>query len=284
MATLSEEELRRALGSDAIERRFMAAFVVGDRRLPWHADLIPMLTDPSDVVRQSARRGLIIESFLILNPDEARLPDEKLRKSMDFGPMPGAGKKAQWAAQDKWTEWFARRDGSMKVTGSLSTSLVTKASETSPQGLADALLKAEPDRKKQLSATYRDAKGEQYTDALAAAIANSPTEERSDLREALAGRMAKATDATLRRYLDDGRAEVRGAALHGLARHGNKAHFGRITEMLNDAEPLVQRAARFALCQLSGQDFGPKADATAAERAAAVAKWNEWWAAKRDRR
>jgi Family of unknown function (DUF5691) len=281
---LSDDDLRRALGSDAIERRFMAAFVVGDRRLPWHADLIPMLTDPSDVVRQSARRGLIIESFLILNPDEAKLPDEKLRKSMDFGPMPGAGKKAQWAAQDKWTEWFARRDPSMKVTASLSTSPGTKTLETSPERLADALLNAEPDRRKQLSATYRDAKGEQYTDSLAAAIANSPTDERSDLREALADRLAKASDTTLRRYLDDERAEVRGAALHGLARHGSKAHVGRMTEMLKDADPLVQRAARFALCQLSGQDFGPKADATEAERAAAVAKWNDWWAAKKDRR
>src|SRR5262245_31606337 len=144
MASLSEEDLRRALGSEAIERRFMAAYVVGDRRLPWHTDLIPMLTDPSDVVRQSARRGLIIESFLILNPNEEKLPDEKLRKSMDFGPTPGAGKKAQWAAQDKWTDWFARRDPSIKATASPSTSPGAKALETSPERLADTLLKAEP--------------------------------------------------------------------------------------------------------------------------------------------
>lgn len=277
---LSEEELRKALQSDSLDRRFMAAYVVGDRRLPWHADMISLLNDPEDPVRQAARRSLIIESFLVLNPDEAKLiaaavpsraatPLSKLNKPVDFGPKPDAAKAARWTAQDRWTEWFAKNATSSKDSAA-----------DDPGDLAYALLKAEPDRKKELITAYRDSKGVQYTEALANAIPRFAAEARGDLRDALAARMLRMTDDTLRRYLDDELAEIRRAAVLGLAQRRSKDHVGRITELLNDPEPLVQRAAHATLCQLSGQDFGPKVDATEAERTAAVAQWEKWWAKK----
>ncbi|HJZ94224.1 MAG TPA: HEAT repeat domain-containing protein [Gemmataceae bacterium] len=288
MIDLSEEELRAALRSEAAERRFMAAYVVGDRRLPWHADLIPLLTDKIDPVRQSARRALIIESFLVLNPDEAKLiaaavpsraatPLAKLNKPADFGPQPEASKAAQRKSADKWTDWWAKQDDARKQP----STLATKPIASDPERLADALVKADGDRKKELTAAYRDTKGVQYTEALAGVIARSPAAERSDLREALAARMVRMTDDTLRRYLDDELAEIRRAAVLGLARRGTKTHVARITELLSDPEPVVQRAAHAALCQLSGQDFGPKIGATEAERTLAIAEWDKWWAGKK---
>jgi len=71
--------------------------------------------------------------------------------------------------------------------------------------------------------------------------------------------------------------EVRRAAILELARRESKAHVDRMTSLLLDPEPAVQRAARAALCQLSGQDFGPRIDATESERTQAVDQWRKWW-------
>jgi hypothetical protein len=92
--------------------------------------------------------------------------------------------------------------------------------------------------------------------------------------------MARVTDDTLRRRLDDRLPEIRRAALLELVRRENKAHVSRMTELLLDTEPAVWQAAHAGLCQLSGHDFGPKADATRDERAQAVSRWEKWWRAK----
>jgi hypothetical protein len=47
--------------------------------------------------------------------------------------------------------------------------------------------------------------------------------------------------------------------------------------LLEDPEPPVARAAQAALKGLTGQDFGPPAEATRAERGKAVAAWKAWW-------
>jgi hypothetical protein len=69
---LGEDDLRAALHSPVAEIRFTAAYVVGEKGLPWHRDLIPLLQDRTDGVRQAARRGLVILSFLALNPEVAQ--------------------------------------------------------------------------------------------------------------------------------------------------------------------------------------------------------------------
>ena len=261
----------------------MAAYVVGERRLRWPGDLIPLLDDPNDLTRQAARRSLIILSFLELNPEEAaRLanpapgqastPLDQLTKPVDFGPAPGANKAARRTAMDKWTEWWAGRgprgDAALRSVGA------------DPERLAGDLLKAEAGRRAGLVAEYRDAKGVRYTEALAEAIARSPAASRADLREALAARMVRMTPETLGRYLNDPLPELRRAAALGLARKGSTAHVNRLADLLTDPDPLVARGAHDALRELSKQDLGPGDGASEQDRAEAAVRWRKWWKEK----
>lgn len=134
----------------------MAAFVVGEKRLRWPQHLIPLLEDQSDPVRLAARRSLVILSFLELNPEEAQLisdpvpgrsptPLAKLKKPVDFGPAPGAGKSARKTAADKWTDWWEKREPAVKKSGRPGgSSPRTDLAEPDAEQLAEALLKARP--------------------------------------------------------------------------------------------------------------------------------------------
>jgi HEAT repeat protein len=267
------------------DERFMAAYVVGERRLRWPTDLIPLLDDPNDLIRQAARRSLIILAFLELNPEEAaRLasptpgqeptPLAKLHKPVDFGPASGAAKAARKTAMGQWTEWWAGRDPKAAAGSALRTV------GADPERLAEALVKAEADRRAGLVAEYRDGKGVTYTEALAAAIARSPAAGRADLRDALAARMGRMTAETLGRYLHDPLPEIRRAAALGLAKKGSTAHVGRLADLLTDPDPLVVGGAHEALRQLSKEDLGPGDGASEQDRAEAAVQWRKWWQAK----
>jgi hypothetical protein len=115
---MSEAELRATLKHRSSARRFAAAYVVGERLLEWQDDLLPLLEDRSEAVRQGARRSLIILSFLTLNPDEARrlrsrqrsgavMPLSELNKPVDYGPQPGAKPVARAQATKQWKAWWA---------------------------------------------------------------------------------------------------------------------------------------------------------------------------------
>jgi len=293
MLDKSESELRAALGSKVADERFMAAFVVGEKRLRWPQDLIPLLEDPNDMIRLAARRSLVILSFLELNPEEAALiaaavpgreptPLSKLKKPVDFGPASGASKTIQKAAVDKWTAWWADRDSAVKNstrTGG-SSKLRTDLDDACPV-LADAVVKAEGAKRTELVSQYRDAKGVQYTEALASAITKLSSDARAELRDALAARMIRMTDGTLGTYLKDSLPEIRRAAALGLAKKGSLAHIDRLAELLVDPEPLVRQAGHTALCQLTKEDFGPESVATEAERVDAMARWKKWWQSKK---
>jgi HEAT repeat protein len=142
-------------------------------------------------------------------------------------------------------------------------------------------VKAEGDERPALVARYRDTKGVQYTEALAIAIAKLPSDDREGPRAALAERMVRMTDLTLRRYLDDELAEIRRAAALGLANRKSKTHSDRLADLLLDPEPLVGAAAHTALCQLSGEDYGPGIDADETARSEAVERWKKWWQGKK---
>ena len=271
----------------------MAAYVVGERRLRWPQELIPLLDDPIDLIRQSARRSLIILSFLELNPEEAALiaapvpgrpptPLAHLKQPVDFGPAFGAAKAVRKSAMEKWTAWWAERDPKAKEPDPLATrSLRSELASLDPARLADALVEATPDQRKELVDKYRDAKGVAYTEALAAAIDRFPSAIRAELRDALADRMVRMTEATLRQYLDDTLSEIRRAAALGLAKRGSTAHVDRLADLLMDPNPVVERAAHTALCKLSTEDLGPAIDAKEDDRADAVARWKKWWKAKK---
>lgn len=284
---LNENELRLALKAAAPEQRFAAALVIGEKRLPWTSELTEAITDRHPAVVQAARRSLVILSFLALNPAEAALiaspnpsrlptPLAQLKRPVDFGPAPAAGAPARALAARKWTEWWDQQNSSqtqLVVSAGLKESPLP---DTPPGRLAATLLNADPQRQRDLVQEYRDAKGVQFTDAMALAASRMSGDSRRELREALAERMTRMTEATLGRYLEDECAEVRRAAVLGLAMRESKVHAARMIEMLQDPEPAVGRAAYAALCRLSGKDFGPRLGATQEECAEAMIRWKAW--------
>jgi hypothetical protein len=280
---MSEADLRATLQTRNPARRFAAAYVVGEKFLAWHTDLIPLLEDKSDAVRQAARRSLVILSFLALNPQEAQrirsrqhtdppTPLAQLQSPVDFGPAPGAGPAARSRAVKEWTQWWAGREARLVTNYN-----PTEGYAGESQRLAGALLRADPRQRPQIVARYRDTKGAQYSEALALAIARLSGDDRQPLREALAGRMARMTNQTLGEYLQDEDAELRRAAALGLALRKSTAHFGRVIGLLLDSEPAVERAAHSALVSLSGEDFGPRVNASEEEKIQASAQWRKWW-------
>jgi hypothetical protein len=283
---MSEPELRAALKHPSAERRFVATYVVGERLLEWQKDLFRLLEDKSEAVRQAARRSLVILSFLTLNPEEARrirspqrtgpvTPQSELKPPVDFGPLPGAPASARARAVKEWREWWASQ-----APAEAGPELVA-IDRTEVGRLAAELAQAAPGRRQEVVERYRDTKGVQYTEALALSIAREQGEARRQLREALAERMTRMTEETLGRYLEDEDAEVRRAAALGLAMRESKAHVRGLIGLLLDPEPSVQRAAHAALCSLSGQDFGPRVNATEAEKLGAAARWRKWWGERR---
>jgi HEAT repeat protein len=281
---MSEPELRATLKHRSSDRRFAAAYVVGERLLGWPEDLIPLLEDGSEAVRQAARRSLIILSFLTLNPEEARrirapqrgvpqTPLSELKSAVDFGPPPAAKQPARARAAKQWKQWWADQRPTLTTPDGR-----TVAEDTEGMRLADALAQAPPGRRPDVVAKYRDSKGAQYTEALALAIAREGGNARRQLREALAERMTRMTEKTLGQYLEDEDAEVRRAAALGLAMRESKAHVEGLIGLLLDPQPSVERAAHAALRSLSGEDFGPALNATEDEKTEAAARWRQWWA------
>jgi hypothetical protein len=287
---MSEPELRAALRHRSGDRRFAAAYVVGERLLEWPEDLIPRLEDNSPWVRQAARRSLIILSFLALNPEEARKirarqrtepakPLAELNQPVDFGPAPTANRVAQARAARQWREWWAEQESRRPRKGSELVADARPVTHSAEGGrLAGKLLRTASEDRPGVVATYRDNKGVEYSEALAIAAARESGEARGQLREALAARMARMKDKSLLSYLQDEDPELRRAAVLGLALRKRASCMPQVIGVLLDPDPSVERAAHAALCSLSGgQDFGPAMHAPEQERQDAVARWRAWW-------
>jgi hypothetical protein len=135
---MSESDLRKALKHKFRDRRFVAAYMVGERLLDWPNDMIPLLQDNSEAVRQAARRSLIIMSFLAQNPEEAQKirspqktdvakPLSELQQAKDFGPQPKADRTAQAKAAKEWRQWWADRTANTTLTTDPGTTRETRS-------------------------------------------------------------------------------------------------------------------------------------------------------------
>jgi hypothetical protein len=144
--------------------------------------------------------------------------------------------------------------------------------------LAKEVVDAGGAKQERLIAQYRDAKGVAYTEALAGAIPHLSGETKMKARDALAERLARMTPNTLTDYLKDDEAEIRRAAALACALKESKAHVPQLIDMLRETDPAVERAVVAALKDLTGQNFGPPADATPEQRDKAIAAWKGWWA------
>jgi hypothetical protein len=169
--------------------------------------------------------------------------------------------------------------GGTKSEGDVARVARPAAQDADPETarLTRQLVKAAADKQDGLIAEMRDAKGIAYTEALAAAIPQLDEEPRKKAREALAERMARMTSATLGVRLEDDDREVRRAAALAVAMKEDRAHVGRLIDLLDDRETLVSRAAHAALKSLSNEDFGPAADASREQRKQSMAAWRAWW-------
>jgi uncharacterized protein (TIGR03067 family) len=143
--------------------------------------------------------------------------------------------------------------------------------------LSALLVQAAPVERDALLEKFKESKGTVHTQALAAAIPQLTGPMKTKARDALAERMARMTAATLIDKLQDADREIRRAAALACAMKEEKKLIPNLIQLLEDAEPPVVRAAHVALKALTGQDFGPEADASRAERATVIAAWKSWW-------
>jgi len=272
---MSEEELRAALKSTNARKRFVAAYAVGERRLFWQDDLIPLLKDNTDPVRQASRRSLVILSFLQLNPEVASgtagngASLAELTKPRDFGPLPGAKRAARDKAADEWADWW--NDQSKATLKPLNS-----RKEAEPDALAGRLVKATGERRKELLKEYVETSGTEYTLAIAHAIPSLSGDARKEAREALAERLSNRKETTLRRYLEDDDPEIRRGAALALGMRDAKETVAEVAKLLLDADPSVVRATHASLRSLTGEDYGPTPYATEEEKQEAVKKYQAW--------
>jgi hypothetical protein len=144
--------------------------------------------------------------------------------------------------------------------------------------LSTDLVEAAPAEQDKMIAKLRDSKGALYSQALAAAIPQLEGKAKTKAREALKDRLTRLKATSLLQYLKDEDLELRCAAAIALGQKDDKACIGALIDLLDDPEPPVARAAYRALKELTNKDFGPSAEATRKEKAAAIKKWREWWA------
>lgn len=151
-------------------------------------------------------------------------------------------------------------------------------SSTSPTArMAADLAKSTGGRHGLLLNVYRDGKGAEFTEALALAIPQLKGDLQRKTRQALAERLTRMKDSTLKAYLSDEDLEIRTAAARACAKKGSKALIPDLIPLVRETRGIVAEAAHQALKELSGQDFGPKPGASREERVKAARQWSEWW-------
>lgn len=144
--------------------------------------------------------------------------------------------------------------------------------------LAGQLLRSVDKDKEWVAAlkTLREGKGSIHTQALVVAIGRLDGDRLSEAREALAERLTRMTADTLRAMAKSDEPELRRGAVLAMAMKDDKNHVPDLVAALADDEDLVVRAARAGLRSLTGQDFGPGANATAGEKKIATDAWRNW--------
>jgi HEAT repeat protein len=143
--------------------------------------------------------------------------------------------------------------------------------------MAEDLAKSTGTKHGLLLNVYRDGKGVEFTEALALGIPQMSGDLQRKTREALAERLTRMKETTLKAYLGDPNLEIRIAAARACATKGSKSLVPQLIPLLRDTRGGVAEAAHQALKELSGQDFGPKANASREERMQASRQWTDWW-------
>jgi hypothetical protein len=121
-------------------------------------------------------------------------------------------------------------------------------------------------------------KGDEAINALGSAASVHEGDYRKMARDHLQKLLEDLNSAALKQKLKDDRGEIRAAAAR-VAGGRSVANAEPLIELLSDPDDTVREATRQALVRLSqGNDFGPAADASEAERKKAVDQWRAWLA------
>jgi HEAT repeat protein len=142
--------------------------------------------------------------------------------------------------------------------------------------LCEELVNAKCSDQLSILARWREGSGSDLTDALVLALPKLPETLRTEAEGALRARLSHLATAALRDKLQDDNVELRRAAAFACGRKLAKELIPDLVQLLQDPEKDVIQAARAALTELTGEDFGPSAAASAAGRAEAVAAWQKW--------
>jgi hypothetical protein len=145
------------------------------------------------------------------------------------------------------------------------------------EGLAREVVNANGKLQEEALTKLRDGKGRKYTEAILSAISQLSGEAKKNARKSLAERLKEESADKLSDLLDDRDVEIRRAAALACALKESKQHIPQLIGMLRDREPLAARAAWAALKNITGENFGPSADSTDADKDKAIEAWRAWW-------
>lgn len=126
--------------------------------------------------------------------------------------------------------------------------------------LSNQLINARASERTEVLEKFQTTKGVEYTQALANAIPKLTGSFQDKARQALAERLKRMSDKTLKEYLKDEDPVLRRGAIGGIARKEAKDLLKDLVPLLKDSESDVAEEAYDALCKLTGQDFGKAAD------------------------
>lgn len=144
--------------------------------------------------------------------------------------------------------------------------------------LAAELLRAGDNDWAKTLAKLQTSKGSINTQALVTAVGRLEGDKRKEARAALAERLTRMNAETLRAMAKSEEPELRRGAVLAMAMKDDKGHVPDIVAAMSDEEDMVVRAARAGLLSLTGEDFGPRPNATAGEKALTAKDWQEWLA------
>ncbi|MBI3464550.1 MAG: HEAT repeat domain-containing protein [Planctomycetes bacterium] len=150
----------------------------------------------------------------------------------------------------------------------------------SPESLLSELLKAAKGKQLAIIHRLRDAKGGEYTQALAEAIPRLSGSSQESARESLVSRFTRLSPKSLRAWLAEGDREIRLAAIGAMANKNTQELVPDLIQLLVDKEDSVWRGAHQALRKITSEDFGPDAGAKTADRVIAQKRWVKWWEGK----
>ena len=277
----SPEFLRKKLREEPPVVRLFSILVISGRRLPLQTELLEALKDPSTPVRQAAHGALI-----------------RISRGTDFGPYPGASQRSVERSIAKWRNWLALQQEASLGSNKRAAIAAGKLGKVDPiqpvqlllddsnhelqtlrpevTRLCDELVNAKSSEQRSVLARWRDGSSSDHNDALVLAIPKLPEALRVEAEGALSERLRRLSPATLRDKLQDDNMELRRAAAFACGRKLARDLIPDLVQLLEDPEKDVIQAARAALTELTGEDFGPSKDANERGRTEAVAAWRKW--------